>query len=298
MPPDRSIVLTEQRNQNAMKLHDLSVDECIDAIHAEDCRVPVALKSAITDISKFVQAIEPNFMNGGRLIYVGAGTSGRLGVLDASEMPPTFQISRDRIIGIIAGGDRSLRDSSEALEDDENGAASVLEILNLTKSDALLGITAGGTTPYVLGALRIAKAIEPNTITGLLCCAPPPGHTIVDHLIFVPTGPEIITGSTRMKAGTATKLALNMISTTLMMRSGRVYENLMVDLNATNEKLRDRGARIIATLTELERKDCFELLEQANGDLKVAIIMHKRRINLPEAKKLLSSAKGRLDKVL
>lgn len=281
-----------------MNLHELSIKECVDVIQTEDSKVISALENAKGLISSFIQAVEPKFIRGGRLIYIGAGTSGRLGVLDASEMPTTFQISKDRIVGIIAGGDRSLRVSSEGLEDDVDGAQTELTKLNLTKSDTILGIAAGGTTPYVLGALKIAKAIEPQVLTGLICCSPPFEKTVADHIMIIRTGPEIVTGSTRMKAGTATKLALNTISTTLMIRSGRVYHNLMVDLKATNNKLRDRGARIIAALTELSREECFDLLNQADGDLKAAIIIYMRRVNLSEAKKLLVDADGQLGRLL
>lgn len=298
IPPDRSKVHTEQRNSSAMSLHNLSVDECVDVISSEDHQILIAIESAKPAIIAFIEEVEPRFAEGGRLIYVGAGTSGRLGVLDASEIPPTFQIPNNRIIGIIAGGDRSLRNSSEGLEDEPMGARVDLEKLMLTSLDTILGITAGGTTPYVLGSLQIAKDIHADVLTGLLCCSTSPQGTQADHLIYIPTGAEIITGSTRMKAGTATKLALNMISTTLMIRAGRVYQNLMVDLRVSNDKLRDRGARIIATLTELEREDCFDLLDKANGEVKAALVMHLNGLNYSDAVILLTQTNGNLDKAL
>jgi N-acetylmuramic acid 6-phosphate etherase len=231
-------------------------------------------------------------------VYIGAGTSGRLGVLDASEAPPTFCVGADRIIGIIAGGDGALRKSSEGREDDPRGAAAELDALGLTGRDTVLGIAAGGTTPYVLGGLEHAKARGEPPLTGLLVCTPVERPRGVDHLIVLPTGPEVLTGSTRMKAGTATKLALNTISTTLMVRAGRVYQNLMVDLRATNGKLRDRGARIISTLTGVGRERALRLLEEADGGVKTAVVMHRLDVTREDAEQRLARAGGRLGDVI
>jgi N-acetylmuramic acid 6-phosphate etherase len=297
-PPDRSWVLTEQRNPRTANLHELSVADCVRVISQEDRAVLDALDRARPAITAFVEAAEPGFLRGGRLVYIGAGTSGRLGVLDASEAPPTFQVPPGRIIGIIAGGDSSLRKSSEGMEDDPKGAAVELDDLRLTSDDALIGIAAGGTTPYVLGALQLAKGMSAPPLTALLTCSPIPKPPGADHLIVLETGPEVLTGSTRMKAGTATKLALNTISTTLMIRSGRVYQNLMVDLRATNAKLRDRAARIISTLTALDRTAAFDLLDRAGGEVKVAIVMHHLRLPPDAARDRLAAAGGRLDRVL
>jgi N-acetylmuramic acid 6-phosphate etherase len=307
-PPDRSHVLTEQRNPHTMNLHALSAAECVRLIGEEDRAVIAALEGARPGLTAFVEAAEPGFLRGGRLVYLGAGTSGRLGVLDASEAPPTFQVPPDRIIGLIAGGESALRKSSEGKEDDPAGAHADLDALRLTGDDAVLGIAAGGTTPYVLGGLERAKAApggaargagaSARPLTGLLVCSPmarPPG---VDHLIVLRTGPEVLTGSTRMKAGTATKLALNTISTTLMIRSGRVYENLMVDLRATNNKLRDRAARIIGALTDLPRDECFGLLDRAGGEVKTAVVMARLGIDREQARERLAGAGGRLDGAL
>ena len=205
------------------------------------------------------------------------------------------------VIGIIAGGDGALRKSSEGKEDDFNGAAADLDALQLTPLDIILGIAAGGTTPYPLGALAHAKsafsfashppsdiAHPTSPLTALLTCTPIPRPPAADHLIVLETGPELLTGSTRLKAGTATKLALNTISTTLMIQSGRVYENLMVDLRASNDKLRDRAARIIATLTDLSRDESFALLDRAGGSAKTAIVMHRQNVDLSEAVRWLS----------
>jgi N-acetylmuramic acid 6-phosphate etherase len=292
-----------------MRLHKMSAAECVRFINEEDGAVLTALCNAGPALAAFIEAVEPRFLQGGRLIYVGAGTSGRLGVLDASEAPPTFCIEPGRIIGIIAGGDAALRTSSEGKEDDPDGAAAELDSLSLSPLDTVLGIAAGGTTPYVLGALEIAKRAprgqegtrrpeSPAPLTGLLTCSPIPHPAAADHLLLLQTGPEVLTGSTRMKAGTATKLALNTISTTLMVRSGRVYENLMVDVKASNAKLRDRAARIVSTLTGLDRSDALELLSSAGGAVKTAVAMH--RLNVPRnvAEKRLADASGQLATVL
>ncbi len=297
-PPDRSRVLTEQRNPRSMRLHEASAAECVDLIASEDARVFEAMRRAGPTLTAFISAIEPGFLAGGRLVYVGAGTSGRLGVLDASEAPPTFQVPPDRIIGIIAGGDAALRKSSEGLEDDPRGASDQLDALHLTSRDAVLGIAAGGTTPYVLGAIAHARTLPSAPTTGLLTCSPIASAIAVDHLIVIDTGPEVLTGSTRMKAGTATKLALNTISTTLMVRSGRVFENLMVDVRASNAKLRDRAARIVVALTGLDRAAGLSLLERAGWSVKTAVVMHRRSLPRELAESALAAAEGRLDRAL
>lgn len=304
LPPDRAHILTEQRNPRTLDLHTLSIADLVARFNQEDRAVLDALDAARPAITAFLEAAEPRFLHAsdlqppGRLIYLGAGTSGRLGVLDASEAPPTFQLEHGRIISLIAGGDAALRRSSEGLEDDPSGAHGELDALGLTPADTILGIAAGGTTPYVVGALAHAKHNAPGALTALLACSPVDRPAAADHLIVLPTGPEVLTGSTRMKAGTATKLALNTISTTLMVRAGRVYENLMVDLRATNNKLRDRAARIVATLTGLDREGSLRLLEHAGGAAKVAVVMHRRGLARAEAEAVLARAGGRLDRAL
>jgi N-acetylmuramic acid 6-phosphate etherase len=327
-PPDRSHLLTEQRNPRSMNLHTLSVEECVHLIQEEDRAILQALESARPALTAFIQAAEERFCpgahngGGGRLIYVGAGTSGRLGVLDASEAPPTFQIEPGRIVGIIAGGDAALRRSSEGKEDEPEGAHAALLALGLTEFDCVIGIAAGGTTPYVLGALEFARrapiamrrggaesggvrqlrpGVPAAPLTCLLVCAPMDRPPFVDHLVVIPTGPEVLTGSTRMKAGTATKMALNTISTTLMVRAGRVYQNLMVDLRATNSKLLDRAARVVGELTGLGRVEAMKLLHCAGGNVKTAIVMHcgqEGRRSRREAEALLERAGGRLGLIL
>jgi N-acetylmuramic acid 6-phosphate etherase len=296
LPPDRSGISTERRNPRTMNLHTLDVAGCIERITTEDRHAFDAVKRARSRITRLVEAIEPGFARGGRLIYVGAGTSGRLGVLDASEAPPTFAVPPGRIVGIIAGGDAALRVSSEGKEDDYSGAWEELRSLKLTSDDCVLAIAAGGTTPYALGALEFAKGA--GAITGLLCCANITQPPHCDHLIMLRTGPEVLTGSTRMKAGTATKLTLNTISTTLMIRTGRVYQNLMVDMKATNLKLRDRAARIITMITGADRAAAFEILASADGEVKTAVVMRLLGVNASEARTLIERSGGKLGEIL
>lgn len=297
LPPDRSRLLTEQRNPRSTELHRCSVADCVRIIQDEDRAVLDAVAQARPALIAFLEAAEPRFATG-RLIYLGAGTSGRLGVLDASEAPPTFQVEPGKIIGIIAGGDSALRRSSEGKEDDPAGAQAELARLSLTSDDSVVGIAAGGTTPYVLGALGWCRTLPKPPLTALVTCTRIDPEPAVDHLILAPTGPEVITGSTRMKAGTATKLLLNAMSTTLMVRSGKVFENLMVDVRASNDKLRDRAARIVATLTGLDRDDAFALLEQAGGSAKVALVMQRLGCSRDRAQQALEKAQGRLDQAL
>lgn len=318
-PPDRSHVLTEQRNPRSMDLHRQSIGDLVSLFNREDRAVLDALDAARPALTAFLEAAEPRWLAGGRLIYLGAGTSGRLGVLDASECPPTFQSPPERVIGIIAGGESALRKSSEGKEDDPSGAHEALAALLLTPHDLVVGIAAGGTTPYVLGAIRLAQsspsqsegargwasrpgdssseASPSRPLTALITCSPVT-NSPADHTIVLATGPEVLTGSTRLKAGTATKLALNIISTTLMIRSGRVYQNLMVDLRASNAKLRDRAARVVSTLTGLAREDAFSLLDQAGGAAKTAVVMHRRGLDRANAEAALTAAEGRLDRAL
>lgn len=288
LPPDRGHLGTEQRHPGAMQLDELSIEECA-ALMIDDHRCVIdALKAGQPTLVGFIEALVPRMRSGGRLIYMGAGTSGRLGVLDASECPPTFQSDPEQIVGIIAGGDTALRKSSEGKEDDPDGSLAELTRVRLSEIDTILGIAAGGTTPYVLGALRIAK--QSGAMTALLTCSPQnvtPADC--DHLITLDTGPEILTGSTRLKAGSATKLALNIISTTLFVQLGKVYSNLMVDLRATNNKLLDRAIRILRELCpELSRDDAAALLQSAGGELKTAIVMQRQSLDAVAARYLLA----------
>lgn len=260
-------------------------------------RAVEAVLKADEALAKFIDAVADRFRQGGRLVYFGAGTSGRLGVLDASECPPTFQSDPEQVIGVLAGGDAALRRSSESKEDDVNGLAAELETRKIGPKDVLLGIAAGGTTPYVLGGIRLAK--KQGATTGLLTCVGRSAPQGCDHLIVLETGAEVLTGSTRLKAGTATKIALNVISTCTFRLLGKVYGNLMVDLRATNDKLMDRAIRILMELCpRLERVEAASLLQRAGNEVKSAIAMHRLGIDLAEAQRRLSDAGGSLRVVL
>lgn len=291
-PTDRSRIETERRDSTLAGLDRMSVGELFETINRADATVAQAVALAKPSIVGFIEDASARFSSGGRLVYLGAGTSGRLGVLDASECPPTFQVDPGRVVGLIAGADPALRQSSESKEDDPTGAVPELDALDLNEQDTVLGIAAGGTTPWVRGGLTHASSRA--GCIGFLTCTPvetPPG---VGHHLIVRTGPEVLTGSTRMKAGTATKMVLNLISTALMVRSGRVYENLMVDLRATNDKLRDRARRIVSEVTGVSRDRAAELLAAADGVAKVAILMEAGGVGPEEARSLLASSNGRL----
>lgn len=293
LPPDRSTVATEQRHPASTELDLLSSREIV-ALLTEDHRAAVDAVAAAGDaIAALVDELWPRMQRGGRLIYLGAGTSGRLGVLDSSECPPTFQSDPGQVVGVIAGGDAALRRSSEHAEDNPHGAAAELERLAVAGQDTVLGIAAGGTTPYVLGGLVLAKGR--GAATALLTCAQRDCPASCDRQIVLATGPEVLTGSTRLKAGTATKLALNCITTTLFVRLGKTHGNLMVDLRATNDKLRDRAYRVLRTLhPELDGHAAAAAIDAAGGSLKVASVMHAHRVERAEAERRLEAAGGRL----
>ena len=274
-----------------MEFDALSVQGCIEVLAGDQQQAVAAVLAAAPALAAFVSDVIPRMMSGGRLLYAGAGTSGRLGVLDASECPPTFRSRPDQVIGVIAGGDSALRTSSERMEDDPRGVAAEFDRLSIGQQDAVVGIAAGGTTPYPRGAVTMAK--ERGALTAFLTCAPCEAPRGCDHLLLVDTGPEVITGSTRLKAGTATKLALNCITTTLFTKLGKVHGNLMVDLAATNDKLVDRAVRIMRTLhPELSREQGAALLEAADGSLKVALVMHARGVDRGEAQARLDAGQG------
>lgn len=293
LPPDRSHIDTEQRLTQSQQFHQADIGQAFDIMQNADVAAVQAVAACRPAMLRCLQAIEADFIAGGRVIYLGAGTSGRLGVLDASEAPPTFCVDHNRFIGIVAGGDRSLRFSSEGMEDDPAGARPALTELQLHKRDTVIGIAAGGTTPYVRGAFAIAKELGAGH-TAMISCAEVDPPTALDHMIYCPSGAEVLTGSTRLKAGTVCKLLLNRISTILMQRSGRIYQNLMVDVRATNDKLRDRAARIISTLCPLDREQAFALLDQADGQCKAAIVMHHRQCDLEQAHALLEKHQQQL----
>jgi len=292
-PEDRSHLLTEQRLPESMKLDATSIPDAVNLMLDQDRRAVEAVASQKQALTRAIEIVSAALKSGGRLIYVGAGTSGRLGVLDASECPPTFRSEPDMVQGIIAGGDAAMFRAQEGAEDSPDGGANAIDEKSIGGKDVVMGIAAGGTTPFVHGALRRARDRGAKTIF-LTCIAPFPDEPEVDLVIRPLTGPEVITGSTRLKAGTATKLVLNTITTLVMVQLGKVYENLMVDLKATNNKLRDRAARIVATLTDLPREEAFKSLDKAGGHVKVAIVMVKRNISPDEARALLAKTGGKL----
>jgi N-acetylmuramic acid 6-phosphate etherase len=265
-------------------------------IHREDAAVATAVESQLPAIARAVDAIAERFTRGGRLFYIGAGTSGRLGVLDASECPPTFSVPPTLVQGLIAGGDAALRKSSEHSEDSAEEGARDLAAAGFAAADSLVGIAASGRTPYVLGALLHARSLAALTI-GLSCVADSPVARNSDIAITPVTGPEVITGSTRMKAGTATKLVLNMISTGVMVRTGAVYGNLMINVKPTNDKLIDRAQRILMAATACDRPTAARLLIEA-GSVKVAIAMHVLSLDRAAAVARLDRANGSLAKAL
>ena len=295
-PPDRGHLLTEQRNARSINLDAMGTRACLELINDEDVRIAHAVRDQIEHIARFTDGVIESLRSGGRLIYLGAGTSGRLGVLDASECPPTFQSDPGQVIGIIAGGDRALRVSSEHREDEYDGVHAQLDELGIDERDSVLGIAAGGTTPFVLGGVEYAKSKESRT--GMLTCTPIERASWCDVLIAVRTGPEVLTGSTRMKAGTATKMVLNMITTGAMVGLGMCYSNMMVDVRATNDKLRDRAARIIAQICGIDRDEAFELLDRAGNSVKHAIVMHHRSCTRSDADALIVDADGHLSRII
>lgn len=290
---DRSSVLTEQRLTESMALDMMSVTDAVALMSAQAAVAVAAVERENASITLAVERVAAALAAGGRLIYVGAGTSGRLGVLDASECPPTFGVDPAMVQGIIAGGPDAMFRSKEGVEDDPAAGANAIDEMPVTAADVVMGIAAGGSTRFVHGALRRAREIGAGTLFHT-CAAPGPDETEVDIVIRTLTGPEVLTGSTRLKAGTATKLVLNTITTLAMVRLGKVYENLMVDLRASNAKLRDRAIRIVSTLVECDRASAANLLTQANGEAKVAIVMGRLRINQSTATGRLSRCGGNL----
>ena len=287
---DRSHLLTEQRLAESMGLDAMSVEDAVALMNAQDAAAVAAERE---NVAKAVRIVAEALRAGGRLFYFGAGTSGRLGVLDAAECPPTFRTDPQMVQGVIAGGEAAMFRAQEGAEDRAEDGTAYVDAKDVGPNDVVIGIAAGGTTPFVHGALRRAAERGAKTIF-LSCVQPVMGEPTVDVVIRPLTGPEVVTGSTRLKAGTATKLVLNMISTLAMVRLGKVYGNLMVDLRATNQKLWDRGVRIVSTVTGLGRDDAMQLLRRADGHVKAAVVMHERRVELDEARRLLDRAGGRL----
>ncbi|WP_248925769.1 N-acetylmuramic acid 6-phosphate etherase [Paenibacillus hamazuiensis] len=280
--------VTEQRNERTVHLDRLSIRETLEVMNAEDQTVAVSVQKALPQVEAAVIAIVQRMKQGGRLFYIGAGTSGRLGILDASECPPTFGVEKELVTGIIAGGETAIVNAVENAEDDEEAGVRDIAAL-VSPRDAVVGITASGRTPYVLGAIREANRIGSLTV-GVSCNEGTPLSRAAVHGIEVPVGPEVVTGSTRLKAGTAQKMVLNMISTTAMIQLGKVYGNLMVNVQATNLKLRDRVVRIVIDATGADRETAEAYSLRADGDARVAILMLKFGIDRTQALNALRSS--------
>ncbi len=280
---------TEKANPRSRDLDLLTMPELLRVIHEEDLSVPGAVGRALPEIEAVATAAARSIGGGGRLIYVGAGTSGRLGVLDAAECPPTFGTSPETVLALIAGGPEAVFTAREGAEDDGDAGEAELAALDPTAADTVVGIAASGVTPYVHGALRAAR--RAGAVTALVT-AGDPDRVVADHVIRLQTGPEVLAGSTRMKAGTATKMALNMISTAAMVAVGKVYDNLMVDLRVGSAKLEKRAIRLVAQLTDLNAEEAAAALDRAGGEVKTAIVAHRRNFSPERARAEIESADG------
>ncbi|MEM6500286.1 MAG: N-acetylmuramic acid 6-phosphate etherase [Cyanobacteria bacterium P01_C01_bin.89] len=296
---DRGHLITESTNPASANLDQLSPLELVDLFNEEDLNTVKAIANARESLSKTIELTTQSLKSGGRLFYVGAGTSGRLGVLDASECPPTFCTDPEMVQGIIAGGKDALVRSSESLEDSASDGATVVDQKNISDADIVIGITAGGTTPYVHGAILRAQELGAKTV--FIACVPEsqiPAPGSIDADIRLVVGPELLTGSTRLKSGTATKMALNIISTGSMVCLGKVYGNQMIDVSVTNIKLRDRAVRIISTLLNISRNSAEELLQQARNKVKLSLVMYWTNLSVNESQKLLDKCGGSLRRAL
>ena len=283
---DISKLMTEQVNDRSKDIETQSIGEILRYMNDENRKITDAIEQCIPEIEEVTAGVVSAFEKGGRLIYLGAGTSGRLGVLDASECPPTFGVSPDMVVGLIAGGDYALRNAIEGAEDDETIAEEQLRALNLVKEDVVVGISASGRTPYVAAGLAYANKV--GCFTGAISNSPDALISKVASVgIEAITGPEVVTGSTRMKAGTAQKIILNMITTTAMIQVGKIFKGYMVDVQPTNQKLKQRATNILAKVTNLPQEEARKVLEDNNFDLKVAIISQLHHISVEEAEKLL-----------
>ena len=290
-------LITEQRNPNSMQLDSLSAQELVALINREDQQVALAVEKCLPQITSAVEKIVAAFERGGRLVYVGAGTSGRLGVLDASECPPTYGVKPEMVVGLIAGGDYALRHPIEGAEDNVQQGQADLEEIDFSARDVLVGIAASGRTPYVLGALNYAKQLGATTVS----IASNPNSKmaeVADIAIETVVGPEVLTGSSRMKSGTAQKLVLNMLTTASMVLIGKCYQNLMVDVQASNEKLKARALKIVMEATECDNETAANVLAKANGQVKLAILMQLSGLDALEAQSLLDKSNGKLRQAL
>ena len=292
-----STLITEQRNPNSMHVDSLSALEIVQLMNEEDKQVPLAIEKCLPQIAQAVECIVAAFQQGGRLVYIGAGTSGRLGVLDASECPPTFGVSPEMVKGIIAGGERALRHPIEGAEDSKTQAVVDLQTIQFSSKDVLVGIAASGRTPYVIGALEYAKSL--GSVTVSITSNPNSAMAnIVDIAIDTVVGPEVLTGSSRLKSGTAQKLVLNMLTTASMILMGKCYQNLMVDVQASNEKLKARAIRIVMQATDCDKALAEETLKQADQNAKLAIMMILSGLDRAQAETLLDKHQGKLQLAL
>ncbi|MBS7022145.1 MAG: N-acetylmuramic acid 6-phosphate etherase [Haemophilus parainfluenzae] len=292
-----STLITEQRNPNSMHVDSLSALEIVQLMNDEDKQVPLAIEKCLPQIAQAVECIVAAFQQGGRLVYIGAGTSGRLGVLDASECPPTFGVSPEMVKGIIAGGERALRHPIEGAEDSKEQALVDLQTIQFSSKDVLVGIAASGRTPYVIGALEYVKSL--GSVTVSIASNPNSAMAnIVDIAIDTVVGPEVLTGSSRLKSGTAQKLVLNMLTTASMILMGKCYQNLMVDVQASNEKLKARAIRIVMQATDCDKALAEETLKQADQNAKLAIMMILSGLDRAQAEALLEKHHGKLQLAL
>ena len=292
-----STLITEQRNPNSMHVDSLSALEIVRLMNEEDKQVPLAIEKCLPQIAQAVECIVAAFQQGGRLVYIGAGTSGRLGVLDASECPPTFGVSPEMVKGIIAGGERALRHPIEGAEDSKTQAVVDLQTIHFSSQDVLVGIAASGRTPYVIGALEYAKSL--GSVTVSIASNPNSAMVnIVDIAIDTVVGPEVLTGSSRLKSGTAQKLVLNMLTTASMILMGKCYQNLMVDVQASNEKLKARAIRIVMQATDCDKALAEETLKLADQNAKLAIMMILSGLDRAQAEALLEKHHGKLQLAL
>ncbi len=291
------MLITEKSNPNTLNLHELSALEIVQTMNAEDVTISQAVQRALPEIASAVDLIMGRLEKGGRLFYVGAGTSGRLGILDASECPPTFGTPPETVQGIIAGGETVMADMEEGAEDDRIAGKAAIQNKKVDRRDAVVGISASGTTPFVLAALETAREQGTGTI-GLACNEHSPLLENVDVAIGVPVGPEVLAGSTRLKAGTAQKMVLNMLSTATMVGLGKVYKNRMVEVQATNKKLVKRAEEMVAELGGVSHQTASDLLNQSGNRVKIAIVMARLGVSSDEAVKRLQASRGNLAKFL
>ena len=291
------MLITEKSNPNTLNLHEMSALEIVQTMNAEDVTISQAVQRALPEIASAVDLIMGRLEKGGRLFYVGAGTSGRLGILDASECPPTFGTPPETVQGIIAGGETVMADMEEGAEDDRIAGKAAIQNKKVDRRDAVVGISASGTTPFVLAALETAREQGTGTI-GLACNEHSPLLENVDVAIGVPVGPEVLAGSTRLKAGTAQKMVLNMLSTATMVGLGKVYKNRMVEVQATNKKLVKRAEEMVAELGGVSHQTASDLLNQSGNRVKIAIVMARLGVSSDEAVKRLQASRGNLAKFL